>query len=442
MLIIWLSIVTIWFITFRVLRRAQRRERVIPLDHLPVTFLLVAVLYLTLPPLFWMLQGGVYVSPLEGRLFSWQPTLEEQRYLTLLGLMVVAGLGFSQLLIRRVRIRGAREMTPVPFAVALVCLGLVTLNFVLVSGLETAGVIRSADGYGDSYLAIQQLPLFLRQILKILGGLSLFAQLTAMVWLFQHWRSLKLWAYALVLFAVVSVRPEGGRAAVAIMLFATVILWNRFVRPFTLSQMALVGVLGVAAFTALGAVRAIANSTLELGVFEVGLGEFDVLWGNAVELYRENRDGRLNLPVSLYFSEFYGPIPSNILPFEKMSYATWYLDVYYPEYKLTGGGNMFGLLAQLAVGWGLIEAFIRGLVLGLFLGWLTRYLGRGTQWWRYPVLLYCAVWSFLAIRDSSFALITPLVQIVVIGVIAFKVAAAIQATLRRLVPRRTALKPG
>jgi hypothetical protein len=84
---------------------------------------------------------------------------------------------------------------------------------------------------------------------------------------------------------------------------------------------------------------------------------------------------------------------------------------------------MFGVLAQLAVGFGLPEALVRGFLVGLLLTGLTFYLGRCTRWWHYPALLYCSVWTFQSVRDTSFALLTPLVQAVGFGIVAIMLLA-------------------
>jgi hypothetical protein len=427
MIALWAQIVSIWAVTFLVLRRARSAERSMPLDNLPVVFLLMLTLYATLPPLLWLIQGGEYRSILSGRLFSWQPTLGEQWYLTLLALLVAVGVAISQLCLPRRFLRTRHEdVRLVPTRIVVVCVALLAVQFVFVTALQVTGTIRTSGSYIDSYLVIQELPLALRQILKMLGGLAFVSKIVTLVWLFQHWRTHKVWVYAFVLFTIVTVDPHGGRASAAISLFACVILWNRYVRPITMAQLAVMGMIGLAVFTALGAYRGLIDTTLAgVGLMDVGFGEFDSLWANAIELRRDMAGGVLQVPVGLYFSEFYGPIPSNLLPFDKLAYSQWYLDQYYPEYKSAGGGLMFGLLAQIVIGFGWIEALLRGFLLGLFLTWLTHVFGRGSRWWHYPALLYCAVFTFQSIRDSSFALVTPLIQALAFGIVTITVFAAL-----------------
>lgn len=437
---LWLLIFAMWLIVFMALRRATRLEGAVPLDNPGIILLLVLLIYVTLPPLFWLLQGGEYISILSGRLYAWQPTYEEQLYLTLLGFTFMLAFMAAQWRFQRAKYLREQSFTRViPKRIFDFCLILIALQFVIITGLQLTGAIRAATSYGDLYLRMQELPLGLGQFLKILGGTTFFAKIVALVWLFQRWRTYKRWIYVFVVFTLVSVDPEAGRSATFITLFTCLILWNHFVKRLSIKQFALIGFLGFIAFSALGVYRGVtesASSLATMGFFDVGLGEFDGLWGNAVELRRAALAG-LNIPTSLYFTEFYAPIPSNFLPFDKLSYSIWYLDEFYPEYKAAGGGNMFGLLAQLSIGFGLFEAVIRGLLFGWFIGWLTHYLKKGMHWWSYPALVYVAIWIFYTVRDSSFSMVNNLFQVVLVSVFVISVGSNL---LRKLltVPQATA----
>lgn len=426
MITLWVMLASIVVVVVWTVYDARRADGRMPLDNLPVVFLMILVLYAVLPPLSWLIQGGEILSILNGRLYFMQPTLAEQQHLTMLGLILAVGVASSRWLVpREYRYPAIVSVKPVTQKIVTVCFMIVAVQFVLMNLLRFAGIIRPSESYADSYLVIQELPLLLRQGIKILGGLAFFSKLTILVYLFQRWRTHKKWVYAFLLFTIVSIDPEGGRGGAFIMMFASLILWNRYVKPLTFAQLIAVGSLGIVAFTALGIYRSIVSQSYgSVSFFEFGMGEFDGLWANAVELYRGKLAGQ-RLPTNVFFSELYAPIPSNFLPFEKMDYANWYLDEYYPDYKLLGGGWMFGLLAQVAAGFGAIEALVRGLLIGVVLGWLTHYLGRCAKWWHYPALLYCAVWTFQTMRDSSLALITPFIQIALISAVVIGVTASL-----------------
>lgn len=417
---LWFLILTMWLIVFMSIRRVTRMAGSVPLDNPGIILLLVLLIYVTLPPLFWLLQGGEYISILSGRLYAWQPTYDEQLYLTLLGFSFMLALVIAQWQYQSTKHLWTQSYTQfIPKRIFYICLILIFSRYLVTTTLQLAGVIRIADSYGDSYRAIQELPLALGQLLNILGGISLFAKIVALVWLFQRWQSHKQWIYVFLVFTLISIDPAAGRSGTFLTLFTCLILWNKYVRRLSNKQFALIGLLGLLAFFALGLFRGLSASGIGLtglGPFDTGLGEFDGLWGNAIELRREALAG-LKISAQLYFSEFYSPIPSNILPFDKLSYSIWYLDEFYPEYKAAGGGNMFGLLAQLSIGFGLPEAAIRGLMFGWFLGWLTSYLNRDKNWWSFPALVYVTIMIFYTVRNSTFSIVYDLFQVILVGII-------------------------
>ena len=430
---VWITIALVWVIAWWSMRRVQKVEGAIPLENLAVVFLLVLSIYGTLPPLWWIVQGGEYQTPFSGRLFYLQPSAEEQARLATLVLLIAVGVAAAQLLFPRRYVRPANGMVRhVPVRVVVVCLMFVVMEFAVVSALNLGGVIRSSSSYIDQYRALQELPLALRQLLKLLAGLSLLSKITILVWLFQNWRRQRMWVFAFIIFTLLAVDPSGSRAPAVIALLACTILWNRYVRPLSYTDLAVLGTVGIAVFTALGIYRSLNTVSLGVGIFEAGLGEFEVLWANAVELQREKMAGRLRVPSSLHYSEYYGPIPAVLLPFEKLTYSGWYLDAYYPQYQRMGGGLMFGFVSQVVIGLGWAEALARGFGVGIFLRGLTAYLGRGTRWWHYPVLVYCSVLTFQVVRDSSLALLTPLIQTVAVGVFALTALAAVIPVRRRI----------
>jgi hypothetical protein len=416
---LWFLIFAMWLIVFVSIRRATHLTGSIPLEDPGIILLLVMLIYLTLPPFIWLLQGGEYISILSGRLYAWQPSYDEQFYLTLLGVTFMFSFVVAQRLYQRARPSLIfTTAQPISLSILHTCLALIGLQFIIFTLLQLSGVIRASNDYGDSYLRIQELPLGLGQFLKILGGLVFFAKTVALVWLFQRWSTHKRLIYAFIAFTVATVDPEGGRSSTFLTFITCLILFNQFVRKLSTREFLLIGFVGILVFSILGEYRGAVESgagSASLLSFETGLGEFDNLWANAIELRRAKLNG-YEIPFRLYLSEIYAPIPSNILPFQKLSYSVWYLDEFYPAYKSAGGGNMFGLLAQLSVGFGLIEAVIRGLLFGWFLSWITRYLRDGRKWWSYPALLYITIWIFYTIRDSSFSIINNVFQVLLVSV--------------------------
>ena len=157
--------------------------------------------------------------------------------------------------------------------------------------------------------------------------------------------------------------------------------------------------------------RASPDTSLDFVFFyeNISLGEFDVLWANAIDILRYRNSG-FDLPSQLYFSEIYSLIPSFFLPFEKINYSEWFLKEIHPEIDGTGAGLMFGLLSQLAGGYGYFEAILRGFLLGIFLKYLSNMLFNISSWWVFPLKIYISIWIFYVVRDSSFAIINFIFQ--------------------------------
>jgi hypothetical protein len=422
----------IWLIAYLSLRRAQRQEGFIALDNLQVMFCLVLVVYGTAPPLFWLLQGGEQSRIVNPRL-GLGPTLQEQHYLVSLGLVFGFSLFASDWIRKRdTNFRLTRDVVPIPNQILPICIILAVANFALTTSLQLIGVIRSAESYIDSYLVVQQLPLLLRIVLKITGGIGFFAKIVILVWLFQNWKTHKAWIFGILGLTLVSFDLAAGRSGTFLTLLICLILWNRFVKPLSFPKLLLAGSALLVAFTIAGFYRGMSErGPAARRDMEVSLGEFDAPWTNAVELYRKKQAGQLEVPFQLHFCELYNPIPAYFLPFEKWGYSGWFVNEYYSKYGQAGGGLMFGLFAQLVIGFGWPDVILRGFLLGWLLSWLTRFFRNGADWWHYPSLVYCAAWTFYSIRDSSFSILTNLLQVVLVAIIAIQLLSGVRTMRSR-----------
>jgi hypothetical protein len=145
------------------------------------------------------------------------------------------------------------------------------------------------------------------------------------------------------------------------------------------------------------------TSVGDLGLEGVGVGEFDALWANAVELWQAKQRGGLSVPFGVRFEELFAFVPRQLLWFDKQSLSGWYLDTLHPAYKDIGGGWVFGAISQAVVGGGVFEALIRGAVLGVVAGWIMKWIRTPTSaWWRFPLHLYLLVGVFAGVRDTTF----------------------------------------
>ena len=414
--IVLLPILLIWGALFLVYSTAARRDGRTPADDIGVIFLLVLTLYTTLPPLFWLLQGGTYNSIFSGRLLQLQPSTEDTFYLLTIALSYALGFSAVYLWLRR---RIPRPVVPlaIPYIKNPMMAGaivIIAVSLLISMFLSFIGAIGTAESYADQYRVIAELPLALRQLVKIVAGFAAIAQLVILVALLQRWPRHRVWFVLYMVSILFSFDANGSRTPIATGLLSVLVVWHVLVRPISISRWLAMFGLGMIVFLILGYWRDLAswNALVALDSGDFSLGEFDSLWANAVDLLYRRDHGGLNIPFATYFEEFISFIPSQLLPFEKMALSDWYLNSFYSQYKLEGGGWAFGAISQAVVGGGVFEALIRGGLLGAISVWLIRWQrAQKGAWWRFPLYLYLLVFSYQSVRDTTFSLLGNLIQI-------------------------------
>lgn len=416
-----LSILLIWAVVIATCVFAARRDKRAPADDIGVMWLVALAMYGTLPPLSWLLQGSSYGLLSVHRLFMLQPTSAEIVQLMYLGIAYACGFAGVYLFLRRYVPRPhSYTHAPIKGPQITAALLFVLVYLALTTALRAGGYLRSAESYVDSYSAVQELPLGLRQILRIAAGIANIAQLVLLVALLQRWpRTRKLFILYIVML-LLTYDPSGSRKAVALGLLSAAIGWHILIRPIAARRWVTAGTVGFVVFTILGVLRGIGiwggdTGDFEAGDFEgIGLGELDSLWANSLHLLQEGHS-KLDIPWAARYGEFWAFIPSQMLPFGKLTLQDWYLDTFFPEYKEQGGGWEFGALTQAVIGGGVVEALLRGSAIAvLSIGLMKWYRSStATAWWRLPLYLHLLTIAFLSIRGTTFG---PLAEFVQIGV--------------------------
>ena len=279
---------------------------------------------------------------------------------------------------------------------------------VLTTALRAGGYLRSAESYIDSYHAVQELPLGLRQVLKIAGGMATIAQFVLLVALLQRWPKTRTLFILYLAILLLKYDPQGSRQAVAMGLLSSAIAWHILIRPIPARRWIAAGAFGFLLFMVLGVLRGIGimgegGEDIDAGEIEgIGLGELDHLWANALHLLQEG-GSKLDIPITARLGEFWAFVPSQLLPFEKLALKDWYLELFFPEYKEMGGGYQFGALSQAVIGGGIVEATLRGGVVAILsVGLMKWYRSPRAAWWRLPLYLYLLTLAYLSIRDTTF----------------------------------------
>ena len=110
--------------------------------------------------------------------------------------------------------------------------------------------------------------------------------------------------------------------------------------------------------------------------------------------------GSLLVPWQVYFDDIFYLIPSQFLPFEKLSLSQWYLKVI--DQHGRGVGFMFGVISQGVVGGGWFELAVRAAITGAVFAKLhSWYLTRTHSFWALVTYVFIAVKSYYIFRAST-----------------------------------------
>ncbi len=399
---------------------AAARDKRAPADDIGVMFLLSLLLYTIIPSLFWMLHGQTYDSFNSGRLLLLQP--EPEDISTLLSIALAYAIGFSLIYIwqsRRIPIpniehnEGAyisEDIFSGAFLIYLFSVGIgLFLNF--------GSAVGSADKYIDQHRAIHELPLALRMLFKFSMGWGVVARFVVLVALLQRWPLYRGWFILYVLSIAFFFDPSGTRTGTVLNLLVVLVGWHMLVRPIPVIRWLSMFGAGLFAFLVLGTYRDSGDwgfvwQTIANG--NIPLGELDALWANGVELLQAKNLNGFDLPLAVYFSEFFSFIPGEFLPFEKNMLESWYLDTFYWDFKQEGGGWAFGAISQAVVGWGALDAFVRGCLLGMIATAIMRWVRSSrVKWWSLPMFLYLFAFTYQTVRNTTFVLLGDTIQIII-----------------------------
>jgi hypothetical protein len=386
------------------------QDQQVPVFESGTLWVAATVVYASFPFLGFIVAGMKWTADMDNRLqqypfvtseivwFAWQYTLY-------LAAFVVAYLAVR----RRARVPSRvferiRPNTAVALVVGFLALSAFKWILYLVYGVRLDTSHDSAE-IVDMIARISRIPLPVWQVSSHLLDAILLGQMGIVILLLTQWRRrpwvrvvIVLWL--LVEIAQVAVR-ETGRAWFVLLLFCVVLLYHRLVQPFSLKKVAVGSALFLSGFIVLGVLRLHGGSLNPRTAFTT-MNEFQALFGTAFDLYQRKHLGTLgHVPWQVYAVDLYLEIPRQLLPFEKIDPAIWYLDVL--GVRDQGYGFMFGVMAQAMLGLGWIELILRGAVLGILYGLLHRwYVRRAARLWPTMLYVFVSIWSFYTFRATTF----------------------------------------
>lgn len=259
---------------------------------------------------------------------------------------------------------------------------------------------RSRGAYADEYLFILGLPTIVIQALNIVSAMFYLCAWGLFAYYLTSGRRLfavGLLGMTLVYFVVTS----DARAGLVLVTGGFFVIWDHFVRRFSAVTIAALAVTGLTAFLVLGLVR---GGLLDIND-AAGRSEFMAVFVTALDVQQLHVAGStVDMNVSMLVSDLSRLIPQQLLDFEKVDPATWYVANFYPTYAEGGGGLAFGMLSEAVLGGGGASAFLRGLTLGAIVSLAFNFLTRRQSIWHMLIYVWLFVTLYQCFRDTTFTL--------------------------------------
>jgi hypothetical protein len=340
----------------------------------------------------------------DGRLYDGY-LIEQVEYVQLLFLLVAGSFAVMYALIRN-QVSGKTDHSAqtvnlvwpvVAMAVAL------TFTLGLISWIWGADV---GDDYISSYTELRSAPLFVQQFAGIGTQIQMAMTIAAVSLAVGAWPKRHLYvALALVANMAFAVLSGGIRTNAFLAFLAYILAASVYVPGFRVNKAALLAIPALALFLLAGLLRGENDEISTLAVFFNS--EFTAVFVTPLDLHMRFPEGFSGqTPFNLYTVDLLRFIPSQLLPFEKVSPSDWYASSFYEDYYAAGGGFAFGILAEIVLGQGAPEAVIRGAMLGTMFALFANWLQKPSAG---PIKIISYIWlitlGYQCYRDTSFAIV-------------------------------------
>jgi hypothetical protein len=396
--------VTLWFLT-----TLWAREGSPPVFESGTLWMLTTAIYGTIPLIGFALMHGQWTRYVDSRLtiydfnaaelgsFGWNYVIYAVSFLIIY--MPARGrVALDTRPLRRPSAAGIWAMI-----VVLLVIEVVTIALRVVYGYDMeAGYTNLAEAMERA----QRVPYVILQFAHIFLSAKLVVQQAILAMLLMKWRRLP-YRLAIVIWLVVEILTLlmrlGSRSPVVLLLLSGGLLYHRLVRPVSFRVFVAAGLILLGAFIGAGALRTI-QFVPEAATENMltATNEFQALFTTAYDIQKRKELGMLShVPWQLYAVDFYLLIPRQLLPFQKIDPAQWYVE----EIGAAGSGVgfMFGVMAEAVLGFGRIELIARGAILGLLLGLLHRwYVKHASGYWTTLLYLFVSIFTYYTFRATTF----------------------------------------
>ena len=350
---------------------------------------------------------------LGSRVNSFQPTNNDVSYLLLISISIVLGIFISYKSASRKYNFEFQDIKFINNRVFKNSLWLLVISTLLITLIKIQYGLYNIESYSDTYTSFWKIPTIIRQLYLVFEGAQEFSKIIILVGVFQR-KSInkKLLILTIIVFLLITFDSGGARAGLLLNLLLVFSLYHLFIKKFSKKKMILFSLIGLSVFSLLGLFRGgLSTGGIVLSSFLV-VGEFTNIWANGLHVLQLQSDGLLSIPYNVWFNEFISFIPSQFLPFEKMSNSVWYMETFYPKALDTGNGLGFGIIAQSISDGGLFFAFLRGFFLGKISLIFKKAVFKSNKWWVFPVYLVIFLGLYSSVRSSAFITFTsPIIKL-------------------------------
>jgi hypothetical protein len=408
-----------------------RRDGVIPLIDVGMLCALATCVYSVYPLINYWAAGMKFTVNSDTRLYSYGISAEELgsfhwRNVLYLGCFVCA------YMIARGRTRMSMHVAPLSRSVREVSVTTYCLLLAYFVALkETTGVAFLYSGYGQeafrqSAQLLSSMPLIVRQVS---GKLYVILFLFKLLVLFLVVRKCSFIRWKVVLFAwlaveaIMTVAAKGPRTDFMLFVVAACLFYDRLVRRVRWLTLVGGGVALLTCFIALGLYRGYGTGTEMMDAVagtEGGVAgqqnEFQTLLGTAYDVMQRKAAGG-RIPSYLHFNDVITILPpQQLLPFEKIPAAEWYLS----EVGLSGSGEglMWGVITQSIVGGDWAELVMRGILLAIILACVHRWYAKHSAGALETVLyVFVCVKIYYTYRDTTLSMLSDIVIVVAVALV-------------------------
>jgi hypothetical protein len=372
----------------------------------------VVIIYASYPLLMYLALKGYYTPFNDQRLFADQPPPADIGHIAWFYGIYLASFAAGYLLSsRRALHSGVVSIVDLdPPAVWALFVAFIALRLTMI--VAEFSFAEKTNDYIESYLKYKHLPLLAQQLLGHVEGMTAVLGLTVMAYLCRRWKQYRLLVAAwLALELSLLIVGMGARTQFVLLCLAALFSYHFLYRPVTTMRLVATGMALVVAFLGLGILRSFGSAGVTaVGIEAVGsTSEFEALFGNAYEIDRLIARGDIDrgtMAGAVYVGDVVNLVPQQLVPFEKLNLANWYVTTFHSEYAERGGAFAFGAVPEALIGTGWPDLIWRGLLVGFVFARFDRTVqAERVRLWKFALFLWLITSCYMTFRSTTLALL-------------------------------------